>query len=120
MALVVRDKELTSSVHEVLKRGGNVILPVEALSEMAEPLLVLQNWLSVSNYSRSYRLCVCSNVGEEWKRFLKCFLEWTRLGDGFDGGGTNPFNLRGVEFFSSFDGVKEGGNDRPVVLFGTR
>jgi len=42
MALVSRDKELTSSVHNVLKRGGNVILPFEALSEVVEPLAVLQ------------------------------------------------------------------------------
>mmetsp|Transcript_7944 Transcript_7944/g.15974 ORF Transcript_7944/g.15974 Transcript_7944/m.15974 type:complete len:960 (-) Transcript_7944:58-2937(-) len=119
MALVGRDKELTSSVHEVLKRGGNVILPVEALSEIAEPLLVLQNWLKDSSYSRSYRICVCSNVGEEWKRFLKAMLEWTRIGDEFDRGGANPFNLQGIEFFSRFNDILEDDNDRPVVLFGT-
>ena len=78
-----------------------------------------QNWLNASNYSRSYRLCVFSNVGEEWKRCLKTFLGWTRVGEAFDGGGSNPFSFKGVEFFSSFEGIKEGDDDRPVVLFGT-
>lgn len=118
------ERNLTETVLSVLRRDGNVLLPVDGSGRVLELILLLNNEWEKQRLQAAYNLVwlapMCANVTE----FARSQLEWmaAHLGTQFDCGAGHPYQLRAVRFCTSLaelNALTEGGdanNQNPVCV----
>ncbi len=114
---VGRDEgELVETILSTLRRGGNVLLPVDASGRVLELVLLLNQHWEKHRLSSAYNLCWVGNMVHNTIDFVKSQLEWMAkpLGQQFDTGRGHPFTLKNIQMFSN---VNELENEFPS-LFG--
>jgi cleavage and polyadenylation specificity factor subunit 2 len=98
-------RNLTNHVLNILRRDGNVLLPIDASGRALELLLIFQQWWERQRLTGSYNLVWMGNMAYNTLEFARSQLEWmnTALGSQFDnskrtgGGGDHPYSLRDVQ-----------------------
>jgi cleavage and polyadenylation specificity factor subunit 2 len=97
------EKNLIEAVLSVLRRDGNVLLPVDCSGRVLEIVLLLNQTFSQQRLTAAYDLIwfapMCRNVVE----FARAQLEWMAkaLGTQFDSGKGHPYQLKAVQLCTS-------------------
>jgi len=115
---VGRDEgELVETILSTLRRGGNVLLPVDASGRVLELIYLLNQHWEKHRLSSAYNLCWVGSMVHNTIEFVKSQLEWMNenLGSQFDCGRGHPFNLKHVDLFNS---VAELERDLPGLFGG--
>jgi cleavage and polyadenylation specificity factor subunit 2 len=103
------ERTLTETVLSVLRRDGNVLLPVDCSGRVLELILLLnQEWEKQrlhSVYHLVWLAPMCHNVTE----FARSQLEWmaVQLGTQFDSGVGHPYQLKAVRFCTSMSELND-------------
>ena len=99
---VGRDEgELVEYILSTLRRGGNVLLPVDASGRVLELLYVLNQHWERQRLGSTYNLCWVGSMVHNTIEFARSQLEWmaTPLGAQFDSGRGHPFSCKSVQMF---------------------
>jgi cleavage and polyadenylation specificity factor subunit 2 len=99
-------RNLEETVLSVLRRDGNVLLPVDASGRVIELLLVLQKCWENQRLTGTYNLCWLAPMVTNTADFARSQLEWmaAQLGREFDSptaNGRHPLRLPSVHLCSS-------------------
>jgi cleavage and polyadenylation specificity factor subunit 2 len=101
---VGRDEgELVEYILSTLRRGGNVLLPVDASGRVLELLYLLNQHWDRQRLGSTYNLCWVGSMVHNTIEFARSQLEWmaTPLGAQFDSGRGHPFSCKSVQMFST-------------------
>ncbi len=101
---VTRDeRELVETILSTLRRGGNVLLPVDASGRVLELVLLLNEHWEKQRLGSAYNLCWVGSMVQNTIDFVKSQLEWMAkpLGAQFDTGRGHPYSLKNMSLFSS-------------------
>ena len=101
---VGRDEgDLVETVLSTLRRGGNVLLPVDGSGRVLELVLLLNQHWEKHRLGSAYNLCWVGSMVHNTIDFVKSQLEWMAkpLGAQFDTGRGHPFSLKNMQLFSS-------------------
>jgi Cft2 family RNA processing exonuclease len=95
-------RNLTNHVLSVLRRDGNILLPVDASGRALELILLLHNFWDRQRLPGSYNLIWYGSMVHNTIEFARSQLEWMngQLGNQFDNshrGGAHPYALRDVQ-----------------------
>jgi len=98
-------KTLVEAVLGVLRRDGNVLLPVDASSRVLELLLVLSQHWDRHRLAGAYNLIWLGPMVHNTLEFARCQLEWmaSPLGQQFDLQRGHPYALKHVNMFVSIN-----------------
>ena len=138
------ERNITEHVMSVLRRDGNVLLPVDASGRVLELVLLLSQHWQKNRLQGTYNLIWLGPMVPNTLEFTKSQLEWMAdaLGNQFDSpssgggggggkdskggggglvGGGHPYALRGVERCTSVDQVQAIMNDNknPTCVLAT-
>jgi Cft2 family RNA processing exonuclease len=103
---VGRDEgDLVETVLSTLRRGGNVILPVDASGRVLELVLLLNQHWEKHRLGSTYNLCWVGSMVQNTIAFAKSQLEWMAkpLGAQFDTGRGHPYSLKNMQLFASMN-----------------
>lgn len=109
---VGRDEgDLVETVLSTLRRGGNVLLPVDPSGRVLELLLLLNRHWERHRLGSTYNLCWVGVVARETAEFVRSQLEWMAdpLGAMFDSGRGHPYALREVRVFATVNEMEAAG-----------
>jgi Beta-Casp domain len=97
------ERNLTDTVLSVLRREGNVLLPVDASGRVLELALLLDRAWERQRLTQTYNLVWVAPMVANTAAFAKCQLEWMarQLTEQFDSTSGNPFQLRNMHLCSS-------------------
>jgi cleavage and polyadenylation specificity factor subunit 2 len=123
------ERNLTNHVLNILRRDGNVLLPIDASGRALELLLVFQRCWERQRLAGSYNLVWMGNMAFNTLDFARSQLEWmnTALGDQFDNsqrtgaGGGHPYALRDVQIctnITEFEKITANGDPTCVLASG--
>ena len=101
---VGRDEgDLVETILSTLRRGGNVLLPVDASGRVLELVLLLNQHWEKHRLGSAYNLCWVGSMVQNTIDFAKSQLEWMAkpLGAQFDTGRGHPYSLKNMQIFSS-------------------
>lgn len=103
--LKTRDAKLRASVMETLRRGGNVLLPVDSAGRVLELMLVLHNFWTREAGCNTYELVFLSNMAYNTVEAARSQLEWMsrNLLEMFDRQRDNPFSLKKLTLCHSME-----------------
>mmetsp|Transcript_3593 Transcript_3593/g.10210 ORF Transcript_3593/g.10210 Transcript_3593/m.10210 type:complete len:1064 (+) Transcript_3593:243-3434(+) len=115
-----RETELVELVMAALRRGGNVLLPVDASGRVLELLLVLGRHWERQRLGSAYNLVWVGSMTWNTIEFARSQLEWMAapLGAQFDSQRGHPYALKAFNICSSlseFDAIVEASNGNPTV-----
>lgn len=98
MLVTQAERNLTDIVLSVLRREGNVLLPVDAAGRVLELALLLDRVWERQRLSQTYNLVWVAPMVANTVAFAKCQLEWMarQLTEQFDSTSGHPFQLRNV------------------------
>lgn len=121
--IVGRDEgELVETILSTLRRGGNVLLPVDASGRVLEILLLLNEHWERHRLKSAYSLAWIGPMTPNILEFARSQLEWMAepLGAQFDGGKGHPFHFSSVQVCCSVREwenlrIKEGTVENPAV-----
>ena len=116
---VGRDEgDLVETILSTLRRGGNVLLPVDASGRVLELVLLLNQHWEKHRLGSTYNLCWVGSMVHNTIAFAKSQLEWMAkpLGAQFDTGRSHPYSLKNMELFST---VNELENEYPGLFGGS-
>jgi cleavage and polyadenylation specificity factor subunit 2 len=122
-------RNLTNHVLNILRRDGNVLLPIDASGRVLELLVVFQRFWDRQRLPESYNLVWLGNMAFNTLEFARSQLEWmnTALGNQFDnsqrsgGGGSHPYALRDVQIctnMTELEKIMANGNPTCVLASG--
>ncbi|KAJ2764406.1 hypothetical protein IWQ57_005180, partial [Coemansia nantahalensis] len=103
------------SIGEVLKRGGNVLVPVDSAARVLEIAHILNDWWPRDKKRRdTHALCLLSGYGRRVRSFAQSLVGW--MSGGIESQMTDrdakPFNLRFVSIVQSLEELdREVGRD---------
>lgn len=102
-----RDAELVRTVLECLRKGGDILIPVDSCSRVIEILLVLDEEWTRSSLQKSYELVFLTRVSSLID-MANSHLEWTsrglqELSDAVKTGGKSPLSFSNVAIVDSFE-----------------
>eukprot|EP00566_Odontella_aurita_P012043 CAMPEP_0113558094 /NCGR_PEP_ID=MMETSP0015_2-20120614/18159_1 /TAXON_ID=2838 /ORGANISM="Odontella" /LENGTH=491 /DNA_ID=CAMNT_0000459599 /DNA_START=198 /DNA_END=1670 /DNA_ORIENTATION=- /assembly_acc=CAM_ASM_000160 len=118
---VGRDEgEFVETAMAALRRGGNVLCPVDASGRVLELLLVLNGHWERHRLGSAYNLCWVGPMSIPTLEFARAQLEWmsSPLGAQFDSGRGHPYSLRSVTVCSSvaeLDAAIEASGGNPTL-----
>lgn len=117
------EKTLVETVLAVLRRDGNVLMPVDASGRILEYLLLLSQHWDRQRLAGAYNLCWIAPMAQNTLDYARSQLEWMAapLGSQFDSQRGHPFQLQNVDVCSSMaelDAVMENGNPSCVLASG--
>jgi cleavage and polyadenylation specificity factor subunit 2 len=97
------ERNLTDTVLSVLRREGNVLLPVDAAGRVLELALLLDRAWERQRLTQTYNLVWVAPMVANTAAFAKCQLEWMarQLTEQFDSTSGNPFQLKNMHLCSS-------------------
>ena len=105
------ENNLTEAILAVLRRDGNVLLPVDASGRVLELILLLQRTWEKQRLQGTYNLCWLGPMVHNTREFACCQLEWmaSSLGHEFDAGikAHHPFALKQVKLCTSMNEFRE-------------
>jgi len=117
------ETSLVETIMAVLRRDGNVLLPVDASSRVLELLLVLHQQWDRQRLAASYNLIWLGPMVRNTLEFARCQLEWmaTRLGSQFDSLKGHPYALPHVTLCTSVTELETllQENDNPSCVLAT-
>lgn len=118
------EKTLTETVLAVLRRDGNVLLPVDASGRVLEILLLLSQHWDRHRLSGTYNLCWVGPMTKNTLDFARSQLEWMAapLGTQFDTQRGHPYALKNVSIctsMSELDDAIANGNPSCVLASGS-
>ncbi len=99
---VGRDEgELVEMILSTLRRGGNVLLPVDSSGRVLELLYLLNQHWERHRLASAYNLCWVGSMVHNTLEFVRSQLEWMSapLGNMFDAGHGHPYSLKSVQLF---------------------
>ncbi len=99
---VGRDEgELVEMILSTLRRGGNVLLPVDSSGRVLELLYLLNQHWERHRLASAYNLCWVGSMVHNTLEFVRSQLEWMSapLGNQFDAGHGHPYSLKSVQLF---------------------
>ena len=107
----VRDQDLSRQVRRVLRRGGDVLFPVESASRAVEILRRLHG-----DWDGTYSLVALGRLAKHAIRYAALHLECAArsLADRFNDSRQNPFLLPQVKHVATAEGLKS--VPRPMVV----
>jgi len=113
--------ELISLVMAALRRGGNVLLPVDASGRVLELLLLLSQYWDKNRLATAYNLCWVGPMAWNSIEYAKSQLEWMAgpLGQQFDSSRGHPYALKSVRICSSIaelEAIDEASNGVPMAV----
>jgi len=90
-----RDNELLDTVMQILRGGGDVLIPVDTAGRVLELLIVLDQYWT-NNKLGTYSLAFLSNVSFNTIEFAKSQLEWMNdtIMNAFNHSRENPFSFK--------------------------
>eukprot|EP00934_Nitzschia_sp_Nitz4_P004338 Nitzschia sp. Nitz4//scaffold138_size62050//1928//4771//NITZ4_006381-RA/size62050-processed-gene-0.43-mRNA-1//1//CDS//3329535746//4328//frame0 len=96
-------RQLTESIMSVLRRDGNVLLPVDASGRVLELVLLLQQFWDKQRLAQTYNLVWLGPMVGNTLAFCRSQLEWMngKLGNDFDNKAGHPYALRNVHLCSN-------------------
>lgn len=102
-------KRLLESIMSVLRRDGNVLLPVDASGRALELILLLHQYWEKQRLAATYHLVWIGSMVGNTIELARSQLEWMhdRLGTQFLDTHTNPFALPHVTFLTHVDQLAE-------------
>lgn len=109
---VGRDEgELIETILSTLRRGGNVLLPVDASGRVLELLYILNQHWERQRLGSTYNLCWVGSMVHNTIEFARSQLEWmaTPLGAQFDSGRGHPFSCKNIHMFSTVAEMENAG-----------
>ena len=114
------EAELVDTVMAALRRGGNVLCPVDASGRVLELLMVLGRHWERQRLGSAYNLVWVGHMAPNTIEFARSQLEWMAapLGAQFDAQRGHPYALRAVHICSTLaelDTVVEASNGNPTV-----
>jgi cleavage and polyadenylation specificity factor subunit 2 len=117
------ERTLIETVLAVLRREGNVLLPVDASGRVLEVLLLLSQQWDRQRLAGAYNLCWVGPMTQNTIDFARSQLEWMAapLGAQFDSQRGHPFQLNNVSICSSMselESVLDNGNPSCVLASG--
>ena len=117
------EKNLVETILAVLRRDGNVLMPVDASGRVLEVLLLLSQHWDRHRLAGAYNLCWVGPMTRNTLDFARSQLEWMAapLGAQFDSQRGHPFAFPNVHICSSLsdlDAVLENGNPTCVLASG--
>ena len=117
------EKTLTETVLAVLRRDGNVLLPVDASGRVLELLLLLSQHWDRHRLGGAYNLCWLGSMTKNTADFARSQLEWMAapLGAQFDSQRGHPYALKNVSICCSMSELETAianGNPSCVVASG--
>lgn len=117
------EKTLVETILAVLRRDGNVLMPVDASGRVLELLLFLSQHWDRHRFAGAYNLCWVGPMTENTLDYARSQLEWMAapLGSQFDSQRGHPYQLSNVNVCSSLaelDAVMENGNPTCVLASG--
>jgi cleavage and polyadenylation specificity factor subunit 2 len=97
------EKTLTETVLAVLRRDGNILLPVDASGRVLELLLLLSQHWDRHRLTGAYNLCWVGPMAQNTLEFARSQLEWMAapLVAQFDSQRGHPYALKNVSICSS-------------------
>jgi len=103
MLVTQAERNLTEAVLSVLRRDGNVLLPVDASGRVLELVLLLERHWDKQRLGQAYNLIWFAPMAHNTIEFVRAQLEWmaAALGQQFDSQAGHPFALRHVQMCSS-------------------
>jgi len=110
-------QKFIDSILDTVRKGGNVLIPVDAAGRNLEALLILdEHWRA--NRLGNYQLCFLSPVALNTLEFCQSQLEWMTLqiAQQFDIRRQSPFEFRHTHILHSMGELNELGNSPKVVL----
>jgi len=117
------EKTLVETVLAVLRRDGNVLIPVDASGRILEYLLLLSQHWDRQRLSGAYNLCWMAPMAQNTLDYARSQLEWMAapLGSQFDSQRGHPFQLNNVNVCGSLpelDAILDNGNPTCVLASG--
>lgn len=117
------EKTLVETILAVLRRDGNVLLPVDASGRVLELVLFLSQHWDRHRFAGAYNLCWVGPMTKNTLDYARSQLEWMAapLGSQFDSQRGHPYQLGNVNVCSSMaelDFVIENGNPTCVLASG--
>ncbi|KAG7358896.1 metallo-beta-lactamase superfamily protein [Nitzschia inconspicua] len=108
-------RNLTNHVLNILRRDGNVLLPIDASGRALELLLIFQRFWDRQRLAGSYNLVWMGHMAYNTLDFARSQLEWMNadLGNQFDnsqrsgGGGGHPYALRDVQICTNMSELEK-------------
>jgi len=93
-----RDAEFLDLITTTLRKGGNVLVPVDTTGRVQELLLMLNNHWNSDKLLWGYKIILLHHMAANIIHFTKCMIEWMHhdVIRTFDRNLRNPFNLRHV------------------------
>lgn len=103
MLVTQAERNLVENVLSVLRRDGNVLLPVDAAGRVLELVLLLNQTWDKQRLSAAYNLCWIGPMVGNTIEFARSQLEWMSpsMGNQFDSPAGHPYFLRCVNICSS-------------------
>ena len=117
------EKTLIETILAVLRRDGNVLMPVDASGRVLEYILLLSQHWDRHRLAGAYNLCWVAPMAQNTLDYARSQLEWMAapLGSQFDSQRGHPYQLNNVDICSSLadlDAVMENGNPTCVLSSG--
>ena len=102
------EKQVVEHILSVLRRDGNLLLPVDASGRVLELVLLLSQHWDRHRLHGAYNLVWLGPMVQNTLEFCQSQLEWmsTKLGNQFDSGGKggqHPYSLRGVQLCTTVE-----------------
>jgi cleavage and polyadenylation specificity factor subunit 2 len=119
----VAEKTLIETILAVLRRDGNVLMPIDASGRVLEYILLLSQHWDRHRLAGAYNLCWVAPLAQNTLDYARSQLEWMAapLGSQFDSQRGHPYQLHNVDICSSLadlDAVMENGNPTCVLASG--
>jgi cleavage and polyadenylation specificity factor subunit 2 len=117
------EKTLVETILAVLRRDGNVLMPVDASGRVLELVLFLSQHWDRHRFAGAYNLCWVGPMTRNTLDYARSQLEWMAapLGSQFDSQRGHPYQLGNANVCSSLtelDFVMENGNPTCVLASG--
>lgn len=114
-----KQKAMFEYIMSVLRRDGNILLPVDAAGRVLEILYLLQNYWSTQRLKNSYNLCWLAPMNHPTLFFAQSQMEWMRNSLLDNSNHSNsPFALPDVHLCNRVEDLPDNQNPTCVIASG--
>ena len=107
-----REKKFTQMIHDTVKKGGRVLLPVFALGRAQELMLILDEYWSQNSNELGHGTVPIYYASDLAKKCLNVFQTYINMMNDdirskFRDSKTNPFNFKNIAYLKSLDNFRD-------------
>ncbi|XBW34857.1 hypothetical protein QEN19_000424 [Hanseniaspora menglaensis] len=107
-----REKKFTQMIHETVKKGGRVLLPVFALGRAQELMLILDEYWSQNDNELGHGRVPIYYASDLAKKCLNVFQTYINMMNDdirtkFRDSKSNPFNFKNIAYLKSLDNFRD-------------